>query len=138
MIVGIISVNNNKYISNIIKKFIKKISNEGHIVKEINSDLEEPRLTGYSYLLFFVGKTKIDDKKVISNLKTFLKNAGMLNNKYASIFLEKKIIGNNKRLLKFSSIIEEAGLMIHFTEIIKDTKQIETILSKYSTIKFGK
>jgi len=136
MNIAIIYIGNDKLLNIARKMFAKELYGKGNIIKEINGILENTRLTGFQYIIFFIESGFFIGKNRLKDLDVFLKNIETMPSKYVSVYTNKKFL-SNKYLLKYMSRLEAEGCIIHSSDIIVDEKHSENICRNLSPIKSG-
>ncbi len=136
MNIAIIYISNDKLLNSARKIFAKDLYGKGNIIKEINGILENTRLTGFQYIVFFIESGFFIVKNRLKELDAFLKNIETMPSKFVSVYTNKKFL-SNKYLLKYMSRLESEGCIIHSSDIIVDEKHSENISRNLHPVKFG-
>ena len=136
MNIAIIYISNDKLLNSARKIFAKDLYGKGNIIKEINGILENTRLTGFQYIVFFIESGFFIGKNRLKELDAFLKNIETMPSKFVSVYTNKKFL-SNKNLLKYMSRLESEGCIIHSSDIIVDEKHSENISRNLHPVKFG-
>ncbi|OHD13248.1 MAG: hypothetical protein A2086_16920 [Spirochaetes bacterium GWD1_27_9] len=136
MQIAVVYIGNAPLIVECAKTFVKELSNKRHFVTLINGILEKPRMGQFQYIMFFVQSDNLFEKIYYTKLTTFFNEVGNINAKYASLFTDRKFLGDRSFNL-YMKKIESEGLILHETEIFKNTKEIELIAKDFEPIKFG-
>jgi hypothetical protein len=134
MQIGIIYIGDNKDVLEWARTFMKELASRQCYPTIINTNTDTAHISAYPYLIFFIETDKIFKKKYIGKLDQFLKNAGMIRAKFASIFVNKGFMADRK-FLKIMKRIEKEGLILHETSIIYSKGQAEEIAKRIEPIK---
>ncbi len=134
MNIALINIGYNKLLIESSKIFAKVLYEKGNIVKEINGILDNPRVAGFQYLIFFIDSGKFLGKNYIEELEHFFKNTGIITAKYASIYCQKRVF-SDRVLLRYMSKLENQGLIIHDCNVIDSLKKAEELVNKLQPVK---
>ncbi len=129
MRIGIVTIGNNPQLLQFSKDVHRKLVEKGHSIKVYNknTDINE-RFTINKHLIFFVDAGTFFQKSALPELKNFLKVRGDLNVKYGSLIINKKPFPD-KIFVKTMATLEENGLILQYTNIIKNTKEMNDLIS---------
>ncbi len=130
MQIAAIHIGENNHIKNFAKEFAKKISNNSNFVTVVDGLLERPMMGGFKYVAFFIDSGKLFSKNYSKELTTFLKEVNIHNASHASLFINDRMFVD-KSFLSYMRILEEGGFILHFTEILKDLKELDYILEDF-------
>lgn len=133
---ALIHIGNNKNILEFSKAFSSALFDKGDMVTLVDGILDKPRMGFFQYIIFFIESPSFLGKNYINELMLFFKNAGRINAKYASVFTN-KAFSSDKYLLKYIIKIEQEGLILHETKIVKDINEAKSIASLFNPIRPG-
>lgn len=109
-----------------------KLSGKGHRVKTYNgnTDIQES-LASNKHLIFLADSGSFSRPSSSKELQRFLKRKGELNVKYGSFFMTDKLFPG-KSFLKMMALLEEYGIILVYSDIVKNTEVMSTIAESLS------
>jgi hypothetical protein len=130
MHIAAIHIGKNEQIKSYAKEFSKLVSDNNNFVTIIDGLLETPRIAHFGYIAFFVDSGKPFSENYANELKKFLKEANIHNARHCSLFINKRMIVD-KTFLAYMKILEEDGFILHFTEVLKNMKELKYKLENF-------
>jgi len=120
--------NNSGNIKSIAKAIAKGVEQQNHIVDIIDMKLEEGKIISYyDYLIVGTEGTSAFGGSVPKLVKNFLDRAGAISGKRCMAFVTKAGLRSNKTLQALMKVMEEQGMYLKTSDIIKKEQQATAI-----------
>jgi hypothetical protein len=136
MNIAVVSLTSHKLLIQMQSQMIAGFTEAGHTVREIDGMLNPEKLTPYHYIVFFIDSRSSSGGDPRTMVSGFFQQAGTVTNKYVSVFINNRLFAE-KTLSKLMKLFEEEGVLIHFSDVIKNSKDVEYITNLLEPVKPG-
>jgi menaquinone-dependent protoporphyrinogen IX oxidase len=116
--------NNSSYIKKVATAIAKGVEQQNHMVDVIDMKLDEGKVVSYyDYIIVGAEGTTTFGGKVPPIVRSFLERSGSISGKRCMAFVVKPGIRSTKTLQFLMKIMEEQGMYLKTSDIIKNEQQ---------------
>ena len=120
--------NNNSNIKKIATAIAKGVEQQNHLVDIIDMKLDEGKVVSYyDYIIVGAEGTTTFGGQIPSIVRSFLEKSGSISGKRCMAFVCKAGLRGNKTLQTLMKLMEEQGMFLKTSDIIKNEQQAVAI-----------
>ena len=120
--------NNNSYIKSIAASLARGVEQQNHIVDIIDMKLDEGKIVSYyDYIIVGCESMTTFGGKIPTVVRSFLERSGAISGKRCMAFACKPGLRSNKTLQAVMKVMEEQGMFLKTSDVIKNDAQAVAI-----------